>query len=318
MSPTYLSKMPVLITGASGFIGREITNQLITHGANVRAAVRKVSKVDLECLAPTLGSQANWYPVLEGASAVIHTAARAHMLNDQSADPLAVFREVNTVGTLVLARQAAVMNVKRFVFLSSIGVNGVENTSPFRESDLPNPVEPYAVSKLEAEKGLLEIAKETGMEVVIIRPPLVYGPNAPGNFGRLVSAVRRGIPLPLGSVTHNRRTLVGLDNLVDLILTCLHHSAAANQVFLAGDSEDISTTDLLRKMALAFQVPSRLLPFPLALLEVAAGVVGKKAMVNRLCGSLQVNIGKARNLLGWNPPLSLNQGLKKVAEGMSI
>lgn len=318
MSPTYLSKMPVLITGASGFIGREITNQLITHGANVRAAVRKVSKVDLERLAPTLGSQANWYPVLEGASAVIHTAARAHMLNDQSADPLAVFREVNTVGTLVLARQAAAMNVKRFVFLSSIGVNGVENTSPFREFDLPNPVEPYAVSKLEAEKGLLEIAKETGMEVVIIRPPLVYGPNAPGNFGRLVSAVRRGVPLPLGSVTRNRRTLVGLDNLVDLILTCLHHPAAANQIFLAGDGEDISTTDLLRKIALAFQVPSRLLPFPLAWLELGASVVGKKAIVNRLCGSLQVDIGKARSLLAWSPPLSLDQGLNKVVRGMLI
>ena len=318
MSPTYLSKMPVLITGASGFIGREITNQLITHGANVRAAVRKVSKVDLERLAPTLGSQANWYPVLEGASAVIHTAARAHMLNDQSADPLAVFREVNTVGTLVLARQAAAMNVKRFVFLSSIGVNGVENTSPFREFDLPNPVEPYAVSKLEAEKGLLEIAKETGMEVVVIRPPLVYGPNAPGNFGRLVSAVRRGVPLPLGSVTRNRRTLVGLDNLVDLILTCLHHPAAANQIFLAGDGEDISTTDLLRKIALAFQVPSRLLPFPLAWLELGASVVGKKAIVNRLCGSLQVDIGKARSLLAWSPPLSLDQGQNKVVRGMLI
>ncbi len=318
MSPTYLSKMPVLITGASGFIGREITNQLITHGANVRAAVRKVSKVDLERLAPTLGSQANWYPVLEGASAVIHTAARAHMLNDQSADPLTVFREVNTVGTLVLARQAAAMNVKRFVFLSSIGVNGVENPSPFREFDLPNPVEPYAVSKLEAEKGLLEIAKETGMEVVIIRPPLVYGPNAPGNFGRLVSAVRRGVPLPLGSVTRNRRTLVGLDNLVDLILTCLHHPAAANQIFLAGDGEDISTTDLLRKIALAFQVPSRLLPFPLAWLELGASVVGKKAIVNRLCGSLQVDIGKARSLLAWSPPLSLDQGLNKVVRVMLI
>lgn len=314
----YLSKMPILITGASGFIGRAITKHLIVQGAYVRAAVRKVTNVELECPAPSLGSNASWYSALKGASAVIHTAARAHMLNDQSADPLAVFREVNTAGTLVLARQAAEMNVKRFVFLSSIGVNGIENTSPFRESEPPNPIEPYAVSKLEAEKGLLEIAKETGMEVVIIRPPLVYGPNAPGNFGRLVNAVRRGVPLPLGSVTRNRRTLIGLDNLVDLILTCLHHPAAANQVFLAGDGEDISTTDLLRKMALAFQVPSRLLPFPLAWLELAAGVVGKKAMVNRLCGSLQVDIGKARSLLGWNPPLSLDQGLKKVAEGMSI
>jgi nucleoside-diphosphate-sugar epimerase len=156
------------------------------------------------------------------------------------------------------------------------------------------------------------------MEVVIIRPPLVYGPNAPGNFGRLVNAVRRGLPLPLGSVIRNRRTLVGLDNLVDLVLTCLHHPAAANQVFLVGDAEDVSTTDLLKKMALAFQVPSRLLPCPVGLLEMAAGLVGKKAMVNRLCGSLQVDIGKAQSLLGWNPPLSLDQGLKKVAEGMSI
>lgn len=307
--------MSVLVTGANGYIGGAISERLIIQGMNVRAAVRKVSNFDFECQSPFLGINADWSSLLKGTSVVIHTAARAHVLNDPSDDPIALFREVNTIGTLVLARQAAAMNVKRFIFLSSIGVNGIDSVIPFNELDLPNPIEPYAVSKLEAENGLLDIAKNTGMEVVIIRPPLVYGPNAPGNFGKLANAVRRGLPLPFGSLTRNRRTLLGLDNLVDLVFTCLHHPAAANQIFLAGDNEDISTSDLIRKMACVFKVSSRLFPFPLTLLEFAANVVGRKAMVNRLCGSLQVDIGKARSLLGWNPPLTLDQGLMKVADG---
>lgn len=310
--------MPILITGANGFVGSAITKNLLNQGADIRAAVRHASSLNFEYHSPDLGINADWSSLLKGASAVIHTAGRAHVLHEKSSNPVALFREINTVGTLNLAHQAAQMNVKRFIFLSSIGVNGVENSSPFKESDLPNPIDSYAVSKLEAELGLFEIAKETGMEIVVIRPPLVYGPNAPGNFGKLISAVKRGIPLPLGSVTSNRRTLIGLSNLVSLIQVCLSHSAAVNQVFFAGDAEDISTSDLLRKMALAFKVPSRLLPCPLALLEAAANVAGKRAMLNRLCGSLQVDTSKARSLLGWNPPLSLDQGLALVAEERSI
>lgn len=180
---------------------------------------------------------------------------------------------------------------------------------------MPHPVEPYAVSKLEAEQGLMELSRETGMEVVIIRPPLVYGPSAPGNFGKLANAVRRGIPLPLGAVTQNRRTLVGLDNLVDLIVTCAYHPAAANQAFLAGDDEDLSTADLLRRMAKAFGVSLRLLPVPVPVLKAMARAAGKRGMVERLCGSLQVDITKAREVLGWKPPLTVDEGLARVASG---
>lgn len=312
----------ILVTGATGFVGKALQREMLARKIQARAAMRTLLSDEHQllnvCAVGDIGPYTDWRVALRDVHAVIHTAGRAHILNDQSIDPLTAFREVNTAGTLQLARQAAEMNVKRFVFLSSIGVNGVESIIPFKESDLVKPTEPYAISKLEAEEGLLEIAKTTNMEVVIIRPPLVYGPNAPGNFARLVDAVRRGLPLPLGSVTRNRRTLVGLDNLVDLVMVCLQHPAAANQVFLAGDGEDVSTADLLRKIALAFHVPSRLMPCPLVLLELVAGAVGKKAMVNRLCGSLQIDIVKSRSLLGWSPPNSLDQGLQKVAAVKTI
>jgi nucleoside-diphosphate-sugar epimerase len=235
------------------------------------------------------------------------------MLDDRAERPLEVFRAINTAGTVRLAQQAAEMGIRRFVFLSSIGVNGVRSTRPFTEADAPAPQEPYAVSKLEAEHALMQIAEKTGMEVVILRPPLVYGPDAPGNFGRLLGAVRRGLPLPLGAVTHNRRTLVALDNLVDLIVTCVTHPAAANQIFLAGDSEDLSTADLLRRLAQALAVPLRLLPVPVWLLSATATMLGKRAMIDRLCGSLQVDISKARELLGWSPPLSVDEALRRTA-----
>lgn len=313
-----IHEKPVLVTGANGFIGRAVSKRLKQEGVRVRDAVRTISNTGTEWLSPTLGGEADWRPLLEGAVVVIHTAARAHVLNELSSNPLAEFRIANTLGTLSLAQQAAEMKVKRFVFLSSIGVNGTTTTSPFKETDTPCPSEPYALSKLESEMGLLEISEKTGMEVVVIRPPLVYGPNAPGNFGRLAKAVKSGIPLPFGSITKNRRSLVGLDNLVDLIFTCVFHPAAANQIFIAGDGEDLSTADLIRRMALAFQINSRLLPCPVGLLESMARAVGRGAMINRLCGSLQVDIGKSHRVLGWQPPFSLDQGLKKVAEGIML
>lgn len=310
-----INKARVLLTGSSGFVGRSTMGRLLAEGAIVRGATRHPADLRTDIQSPSLGENAEWGPLLKQTDIVIHAAARAHVLNESAGDPIKLFREVNTAGTLRLARQAAEVGVKRFLFLSSIGVNGTQSIKPFTESDVPLPVEPYAVSKLEAEQGLMELSRETGMEVVIIRPPLVYGPSAPGNFGKLANAVRRGIPLPLGAVTQNRRTLVGLDNLVDLIMTCAYHPAAANQVFLAGDDEDLSTADLLHRMAKAFGVSPRLLPVPVPVLKAMARAAGKSGMVERLCGSLQVDITKAREVLGWKPPLTVDEGLARVAAG---
>ena len=238
------------------------------------------------------------------------------MIKDNVIDPLTVFRTVNTVGTLNLARQAVAAGVKRFLFLSSIGVNGMQTESyqAFSEADQANPHNAYALSKWEAEQGLMRIAAETGLEVVIIRPPLVYGCRAPGNFGSLTRAVQRGLLLPLASV-HNQRSLVGLDNLVDFIITCVTHPQAANETFLVSDGQDLSTTELVRGMALAAGVPSRLLPVPVWALQAAATLLGKGDAVQRLCDNLQVDISKARNLLGWVPPVSVTEGLRRAMIG---
>lgn len=257
----------------------------------------------------------DWGPNLVNVDIVIHLAARAHIMRDTAIDPLAEFRKVNSQGTLNLARQAAAMGVRRFVFVSSIGVNGAESfDQPFTADDKVAPHSPYAISKFEAEQALQVLAIETGMEVVIIRPPLVYGPDAPGNFGSLMRWLKQGIPLPLGAI-HNLRSLVALDNLVDLIATCITHPAAANQNFLVSDGEDVSTTELLRRMGQAMGCPARLIPVPAGVLKAAAALLGKHDMAQRLCGSLQVDIQKTRQLLGWNPPLTLDQGLKKAAQG---
>ncbi|MNK84381.1 dTDP-4-dehydro-6-deoxyglucose reductase [compost metagenome] len=211
-----------------------------------------------------------------------------------------------------MAQQAADTGVCRFVFISSIGVNGSESFKPFTEIDIPAPQEPYAVSKMEAEIGLFEIGKKTGMEIVVIRPPLVYGAGAPGNFGRLLRAVKSGVPLPFGAV-HNRRTLVGIENLVSLIANCIEHPFAANQVFLAGDGEDISTSDLLRFMGDSLNRRARLLPVPVPLMQAVGNLIGRRATVQKICGNLQVDISKARKVLGWEPPLSTIEGLSRMA-----
>jgi nucleoside-diphosphate-sugar epimerase len=234
-------------------------------------------------------------------------------MHDNAADPLTPFRVVNVDGTLNLARQAAAAGVKRFVFISSIGVNGSKTAvcKPFSEADLPKPHNAYALSKWEAEQGLIQIAAETGLEVVIIRPPLVYGCNAPGNFGMLTRAVQRGWILPLGAV-HNQRSLVALDNLVDFIVTCITHPQAANQTFLVSDGKDLSTTELVRGMTQAAGIPARLLPVPVWALQAGASLLGKGDAVQRLCGNLQVDITKARSLLGWVPPVSVEEGLRRA------
>lgn len=305
--------MNVLLTGATGFVGRRIANVLGNKaGVYLTCVVRQPPGEPLghEIRTKSLEPGVDWSDAVTGQEVIIHAAARAHILRDKSSDPLAEFRKTNVEGTLNLARQAAEAGVRRFIFISSIGVNGSVSRKPFTESDTASPSDFYAQSKWEAEQGLWSIHKETGLEVVIIRPPLVYGPGAPGNFGTLVKWVQRGIPLPLGAI-RNDRTFVALDNLVDLIITCVEHPAAANQIFLAGDGEDLSTTELLQGMAKAMHKTARLVPLPAGLLMFGATLLGKKAMAQRLLGSLQVDISKARNLLGWQPPLSVEDGLKR-------
>lgn len=302
----------ILVTGANGFVGGAVVRRLLATGSLVAGAMRRPSDAKWAVQSPELAA-ADWRMLLAGKDAVVHAAARAHVLNESAADPLAEFRRVNVEGTLNLARQAAEAGVGRFVFVSSIGVNGVRSQRPFRETDVPRPSESYAVSKLEAELALVEIAARTGMEVVIVRPPLVYGPNAPGNFRRLLKLTASGLPLPLGAI-HNKRSFVALDNLVDLIVTCTDHPAAANQTFLVSDGEDLSTTELLKRLAAALGKRAHLLPVPAWLLTAGAALVGKPEIAQRLCGNLQVDISKTHELLGWSPPVSVDEGLRRTAE----
>ena len=314
----------ILVTGATGFIGKAVVQRLLAEDQSQRVAVA-VRRDDqswpaqvLPRLIGDLEPSTDWSAALAGIFAIVHCAARVHVMADTSANPLEAFRRVNVQGSLNLARQAAFVGVRRFVFVSSIKVNG-ERTNlgmPFSAEDVPAPLDPYGISKMEAEHGLREIAAQTGMEVVIIRPPLVYGPGVKANFATLMRWLGRGVPLPLGAV-HNRRSLVALDNLVDLIVTCTVHPGAANQTFLVSDDEDVSTTELLRRMGRAMNRPVRLIPVPGSLLKLAAALVGKPDVAQRLCGSLQVDIQKTRRLLGWSPPLTLDQGLKKVAESLA-
>lgn len=306
--------MKILVTGANGFLGKKILEFCQFQSLDVRACARNanISKPNWT-ISPNLGPAANWSAPLNGINIVIHAAARAHIIKDKVADPLAEYRRVNVEGTLNLARQAVAAGVKRFIFISSIGVNGNINIRPFSADDHPNPAEPYAQSKWEAEQGLMQLASETGMEVVIIRPPLVYGPGAPGNFGSLVRWIEKGIPLPLGAI-HNKRSLVGIDNLVDLIIRCIDHPAAANQVFLAGDGEDLSTSELLHGVGKAMGKPARLIPVPAGLLQFGATLLGRKAMAQRLLGSLQVDISKTCELLDWKPPYTVEEGLRRCFE----
>jgi len=306
--------MQVILTGATGFIGRHLAKSLDNlTDVKLTCAVRRAgsSNCDREVVVNGLDSDTDWSEALTKKLVVIHAAARAHIAKDDLPDPLSEYRKINVDGTLNLAREAASAGVRRFIFISSIGVNGNINQRPFTEEDRPNPSEFYAQSKWEAEQGLWEIGKETDMEIVIIRPPLVYGPGAPGNFGALTRWVEKGIPLPLGSI-RNQRSLVAIDNLVDLIVKCVEHPNAANQVFLAGDGEDLSTTELLKGVAQAMGRPSRLIPVPEGALMFGATLLGKKAVAQRLLGSLQVDISKARQLLGWKPPVTVTEGLAKA------
>ncbi|EXF95559.1 NAD-dependent dehydratase [Pseudomonas fluorescens HK44] len=310
----------ILVTGSSGFVGSCLIEKLTSvadyHiGAMVRRAPAQPVKNVVYHHVPDFSMIDADLNALNGAEVVIHLASRVHVMNDTEADPLAAFRLVNVGHTLKLARSAAMAGAKRFIFVSSVKVNG-ETTlpgHPYRETDVPAPVDPYGVSKMEAEAGLRLLAAETGLEVVIIRPVLVYGPGVSANFENMMKWLHRGIPLPFGAI-HNQRSLVALDNLVDFIMTCVSHPAACDQTFLVSDGEDVSTTQLLQKLAKVLSSPARLLPVPEWMLTAGANLLGKAALSQRLCGSLQVDTTKARSLLGWSPVITVDQGLRKTAD----
>lgn len=305
----------VLVTGATGFVGCALLPALSIAGWKIRALTRQALSQEL------LFDQVEWRQVtglgddfpLVGCSAVVHLAARVHVMRESAADPLSEFRCVNVVGTERLARQAAAAGVRRFVYLSSIKVSGEETPAgqSFFADDKPRPEDPYGISKHEAEVALLQVAAETGLEVVIIRPPLVYGPGVKGNFRTMLNWLRRGIPLPLASLD-NRRSLVGLDNLCDLIRICLEHPTAVNEIFLVSDGQDLSTSELLHLAGDAMECPARLFPFPSAWLERGAAMLGKQGLARRLCGNLQVDIDKAKTMLGWSPPMDVQTGLRRL------
>lgn len=306
----------VLVTGGTGFIGAALLKKIkCDERFNISASVRD-SRLLLGMhthTVPDLNAETYWLSALDGIDVVIHTAARVHVMQDSSSDPLTEFRKVNVEGTLNLARQAATSGVKRFVFLSSIKVNGegTEPGKPYKPDDIPDPKDYYGISKMEAERALLELAEQEQMDVVIIRPVLVYGPGVKANFLSMIRWLNRGIPLPLGAI-HNKRSLVCLDNLISLIITCVDHPAAANQIFLVSDGEDLSTTQLLARILKALNKPSRLIPIPSWVLEFVAGLLGKRDFSKRLCGSLQVDINKTRELLNWAPAVSVDQALSET------
>jgi len=311
--------MRVLVTGANGFIGRALVARLIEGGnTRVRALVRRpqppVEGLESVVL-PELSHAQDWLAALHGIDVVVHLAARVHVMREQEADPLAAFRQANVGGTLALARAAVGHGVRRFVFISSIKVNGERTPAgrPFTAQDLPDPQDAYARSKLEAEEGLAQLSGGGhAMQLTVIRPPLVYGPGVGANFRALMRWLQRGIPLPLGAI-HNRRSLLARANLIDLIRICLDHPAAANRTLLASDGEDLSTTELLRRLGAALGSPARLVPVPAAVVQGLAALAGRRAVAQRLCESLQVDGAATRALLDWQPPLRVDEGLAETA-----
>ena len=310
--------MRILVTGGSGFVGGHLLAQLQAQGHELHVATRR------EVLLPggvtavrvgDIGPDTDWSGALDGIDAVVHLAARVHVMRDSAADPLALYRHTNVEGTLRLARQAASAGVRRLVYLSSIKVNGEATTPgrPFTSTDAPAPVDPYGISKYEAEQGLLTIAAETDLEVAIIRPPLIYGPGVRANFLRLMRLLQRQLPLPFGRI-RNRRSLLAVGSLVDLVACCLTHPGARNRIFLAADGESLSTPELLRRLAAALGVRARLVPVPHALVDGGLRLLGRGALAQRLCGSLEVDIRDTCQRLDWSPPVSVDAGLKAAAD----
>lgn len=307
----------VLVTGSNGFLGKALVNQLgKLKNHQIRCVIRsriKAKNSEKYVLIKNIDGNTDWSNALEAQTTVIHTAARAHVMKENTNDQIDLYRSTNVEGTLKLAQQAAVMGVKRFIFISSIKVCGEHSKEgmAFSQHDMPNPQDAYGRSKLEAELGLMEINKKTKMEVVIIRPPLIYGSGVKGNFSQLMKIIQRGIPLPFGSI-NNKRSLIGLDNLIDLIVTCIDHPNAAGQTLLASDGQDLSTTELLSCLAQALDMKPRLIKIPQKLLMNLLKLLGKEDVSQRLFGSLQVDITRTRELLDWSPPFTVAECMHKA------
>jgi len=307
----------VVVTGANGFIGAALADSLRAKGYEVSGTVRDAAEVDGSGVrlvsVGDIGPDTDWHDALLNQDIVVHTAARVHRMVEAGEDVLSEYRYVNTLGTATLAQQAASMGIKRFVFLSSIKVNGEFTVigGPFKAEDVPAPMDPYGISKSEAETELFRVSAATGMEVVVVRPPLVYGPGVKANFRSMMAWLNKGIPLPLGAI-RNKRSMIALGNLIDFLSLCLEHPAAANQVFLASDGEDLSTTDLLKRLGKALNRRPILLPVPEALLTLCATMAGKASVAHKLCRSLQVDIEKNKTLLGWVPPVSVDSALRST------
>jgi nucleoside-diphosphate-sugar epimerase len=311
-------KKIALVTGASGFIGHALSEFLLKNGWEVKATFRadnRVAEGATAVLINDIDGSTDWTEALSGVEVIFHLAARAHILNERESEPDKAFLKVNAQGTQALARKAANSGVKRIVYVSTIGVNGADTQPgrPFTEIDPPHPHNAYTRSKLEAEQVLMLESSRRGLEIVIVRPPLVYGGNAPGNFAQMIKVLRRGIPLPLASVS-NRRSLIYIDNLVDALIACATHPAAAGQTYLVSDGEDVSTPELLRRLGDALGKPARLFPCPPALLSLAGKLTGRSAQIERLLGSLRVDSARIRRELDWHPPYTLQQGLQGTAE----
>lgn len=307
----------ILVTGATGFVGKALCKSMALNGWHVRGTVRSAeqtaglpSGVEVVQI-KTIGADTDWSDVLARVDAVVHLAARVHVMNDTSSYPLSAFRLVNVAGTERLARMAAIKGVKRFVYISSVKVSGEGREKPFTEYSIPAPEDPYGVSKWEAEQVLHKVAKDTGLEVVILRPPLVYGPGVKANFMSLLKLLDRAIPLPLSSI-NNLRSLIYVGNLVDAIITCITHPMAVGQTYLVSDGEDVSTPELIRRVAAALGRPARLFPFPPFLMRLAAKPFGKSDAVERLVNSLTIDSSKIRRELGWKPPYTMEQGLRET------
>ncbi len=308
-----------LVTGANGFVGRALCKRLLIDGWQVRGTVRSSSQLDH---LPTgvdgfkvgdVGPDTDWTEALLGVEAVVHLAARVHVMKDSASNPFSEYHKINLMGSERLARSAAEYGVKRFIFMSSVKVNGEENLKAYKEGDAPAPRDSYGISKMRAENRLKEITAESQMDLVILRPPLVYGPSVKANFLELMKIVDRRMPLPLLNI-NNRRSFIYLGNLVDAILTCMKHPGAAGQTYFVSDDEAVSTTDLIRKVASALNKSPRLFYFPGILLFVMGRIIGKGPFVDRLIGSLTVDISKIRQELGWKPPFTMEYGLQKTAE----